>query len=106
MVNEFVNMIGRTMKSVTGKVGDDEMVFESEDGWRFTFYHSQDCCESVSVEDVCGDLEDLVGAPMHLAEEVSSQEREERLNRLSDPATFDPAALAAEQEASCVATRC
>ena len=40
------------------------------------FQHHQDCCESVYIEDICGDLDDLVGAPLVEAEEVSDYEGE------------------------------
>ena len=33
-------------------------------------FHERDCCESVSVEDICGELSWLVGAPILMAEEV------------------------------------
>lgn len=36
--------------------------------------HWQDCCESVTIEDIVGDLEDLVGEPILLAEEATSDE--------------------------------
>ena len=39
-------------------------------------YHSQDCCESVYIEDIEGDLQDLVGSPMLQAEEVSNTNEE------------------------------
>jgi hypothetical protein len=39
----------------------------------FTFLHYQDCCESVSIEDIVGDLSDLVGEPLLIAEEVSGE---------------------------------
>ena len=68
----FENMIGLTMKSVVGDRGDDVMTFTSECGKVFTFAHYQNCCESVSIEDICGDLSDLVGAPLVVAEEVSN----------------------------------
>ena len=37
-------------------------------------YHWQDCCESVTIEDVVGDLADLVGEPILIAEEATSDE--------------------------------
>jgi hypothetical protein len=47
------------------------MVFKLSDGTFFTFYHEQDCCESVTIEDVVGDVGDLVGYPLEVVEERS-----------------------------------
>ncbi len=71
-VQTFDAMIGATISRVIGKAGDDRMVFQAIDGRSFHFYHSQDCCESVCIEDVCGDLDDLIDSPIVLAEEVYS----------------------------------
>ena len=65
----FEEMLNHTMESVVNN--DDTVVFTSTDGTVFEFYHSQGCCESVYVEDVAGDLNDLVGSPILMAEEVS-----------------------------------
>lgn len=54
----------------------DTLVFEQEDGEAYEFYHEQDCCEHVRIEDICGDLEDLQGSPILLAEEVNSYDKE------------------------------
>jgi hypothetical protein len=67
----MAQMLGKTFVQVTGSVGGDEMLFETADGERFLFAHQQDCCESVDINDIVGDLQDLVGAPMLVAEEVS-----------------------------------
>lgn len=67
-------MVGRTFTSVTGENGGEEMVFLAEDGERWRFYHEDDCCETVLIEDIVGDLADLVGSPLVLAEEVSSDD--------------------------------
>lgn len=71
------NMIGKTMGEVS--VADDMSslwFMESKTGKTHRFYHRQDCCENVTIEDVCGALEDLVGSPILLAEEVSSEHNE------------------------------
>lgn len=69
-------MLGLTFSSVE-KGSSDSLVFMTEDGKRVSFYHCQDCCESVYIEDICGDLNDLVGSPLLLAEETTSTENPE-----------------------------
>ena len=64
-------MKGKTFVEVTGSVGSDEMLFVTATGERFMFAHQQDCCESVDINDIVGDLQDLVGSPLLIAEEVS-----------------------------------
>lgn len=49
-----------------------ELRFECDDGV-FVFEHDQSCCESVNIESVVGDLQDLVGEPLLLAEESSGE---------------------------------
>lgn len=72
MKENFETLKGRTLVSVTGAVGDDRMVFTCDDGKSFALYHEQDCCESVAIEDIAGDLADLVGSPLLTAEEAVS----------------------------------
>ena len=64
------NMIGKVFTSVTQ---DGETMTFANDKERFTFLHYQDCCESVSIEDIVGDLSDLEGEPLLIAEEVSGE---------------------------------
>lgn len=71
MMAQLKDLIGKTMASV-GQVGDDEIVFVTNEGRRYRLYHSQECCESVTIESVTGDLSNLVGAPMLIAEEATS----------------------------------
>lgn len=51
--------------------GHDELHFECAHGI-FKLLHYPDCCESVAIESITGDLNDLVGVPIVLAEEVTS----------------------------------
>jgi hypothetical protein len=76
---EFNTLLGKVFTKVymCSNNGDDEIHFETDDGEHYKLYHSQDCCESVNVEDIVGDLEDLVGNPILVAEEVSSSGRDD-----------------------------
>lgn len=65
-------LFGKTLKNVYE--ASDEIIFEVDNGDKYKLYHSQDCCESVSIEDINGDLQDLVGSPITLAEESTSSE--------------------------------
>lgn len=67
---ELKEIIGLTMTSVTSS--DDEILFETNDGVKYKLHHIQDCCEGVSIDDICGNLQDLVGSPITLAEEASN----------------------------------
>jgi hypothetical protein len=67
---EFAELVGMTMSSVRN-IDNDELVFESECGRKFKFYHSQGCCECVTIQDICGNLQLLVGSPILQAEEIS-----------------------------------
>ena len=73
MIEKFDQLKGMTLAAVDGaKAGSDEIVFTLADGSKLKLYHSQDCCESVSVEDVCGDVASLIGEPLTMAEEATS----------------------------------
>lgn len=67
--NEFFknNIIGKTIVDI--KTDNYEYIsFLFNDGSAMQMYHSQDCCESVTIDDICGDLEDLIGTPILIAE--------------------------------------
>lgn len=69
---EFNELLGKVLKEV--KSSNNQIDFITEDGVTYSMYHSQDCCESVSVESIVGDLDDLIGNPILMAEEVTSKE--------------------------------
>lgn len=64
---ELFSLVGKTMKSVT-QHGSDSITFESDKGEKWEMYYERDCCASCSIEDVIGDLQDLVGTPILMAE--------------------------------------
>ena len=71
-VNE---LIGKVLTNIENK--GDELIFHCENGNKYKLYHAQNCCELVSIEDIIGDLNDLIGTPILIAEEVSNKEFEE-----------------------------
>jgi len=71
----FNDLKGKTLASIDGcKEGGDEVIFTTIDGIKYRMHHWSDCCESVSIESVVGDLNDLIGSPILLAEESTSDE--------------------------------
>ncbi len=53
---------------------EDEIRITLDTGEVYRLYHYSDCCESVTVEDICGDLDDLLNLEIMLAEEVTNSD--------------------------------
>ncbi|ULO18987.1 hypothetical protein IV89_001978 [Sulfitobacter sp. CB2047] len=62
------DLIGKVCIYVA-QVDDEQIIFVSNDGTFAKMYHRQDCCESVSLGDVNGDLDDLIGVSLEVFEE-------------------------------------
>jgi len=71
-------LMGKTILKID-RVNDDgeELHFHMNTGETYIQYHMQDCCESVYIEDICGDLSDLLFTPVLNAYEESNGERDE-----------------------------
>lgn len=74
MIVDFEKLKGQTITEVHGNVGDERMIFETAKGGKYSMWHDQDCCESVTIEDIIGDIQDVIGSPVLLAEESSNNE--------------------------------
>jgi len=77
----FEELQGKVLKEVsrrTDKEGyvEDTLLFVTEDGERYMQLHEQDCCENVTIEDICGDLKDLIGEPILMAYEATNKGQE------------------------------
>ena len=69
---KFEDLLGKTLVNIDHS--DDTMTFTTQDGEVYQLYHIQNCCESVGIEDICGDLDDLIGSPILQAEESTNSE--------------------------------
>ncbi len=67
---DLKRMLGRRLTSVDAS--DESIVMRAEDGALWRLYVPEDCCNRGGVEDICGDLADLIDSPITLAEEVSN----------------------------------
>jgi hypothetical protein len=84
-MNDISVLLGKTIEKITGGQGDSELYFSMIDGPDYRMLHDQDCCESVYLDDIAGDLEDLCGSPVLQAEESSnSEEREQGDSKATD----------------------
>ena len=72
MYSNVSEMVGKTVVRIDNL--RNELRFHMEDGSYYRMYHFQDCCEHVSIEDIAGDLDDLVGSPLVRAEERTSED--------------------------------
>ena len=79
-------LLGKTLIKIE-QIEKEELRFYTSDGEIYKMYHQQDCCESVEIDDVVGDLEDLLNTPILLAEMVSSDEEGDVVSK--NPSTYD-----------------
>lgn len=78
---DFGILKGKILTNITGGVGEEEMIFTTDSGEKFVLYHSQNCCEIVYIEDIIGDLSDLIGTPIIMAEVVISNKNPKDVNK-------------------------
>lgn len=77
----FEALLGHTISDVTVMRGDEGLDGDEiritlaphpdiPDGIELRMFHYQDCCESVYVDDITGNWQDVIGSPLTLAEAV------------------------------------
>ncbi len=69
-------LMGLTLTEIVrepGRRGSESLTFKTSDR-TFVMNHCQDCCEDVHIEDICGELSDLIGSPITLAEESTNKD--------------------------------
>ena len=74
--NDVNELIGKILVKIESY--SDEILFHTDDNKIYKMYHEQDCCENVSVEEIIGNLDDLIGMPITMAEEENNIEDKPR----------------------------
>lgn len=62
---------GLTISDIGVNDYHDKIIFKTSCGRSFEMYHAQCCCEKVYIDEIIGNLDDLIGSPILEAEEVS-----------------------------------
>lgn len=70
---DISELMGKTLTKIEVSDDDDEIIFTVDNGDQFRLSHQQDCCEHVDIENIAGDLDDLINSPILFAEETSSE---------------------------------
>lgn len=65
-------LIGKTITNIEN-IDNVELVITTSDDKVYKMYHQQDCCETVSIEEIIGDMNDLLNSPITMAEEVTQE---------------------------------
>ena len=73
MKYEYCNvseLFGKTLVDI--KTDGFRIEFTTSTAEKYLMYHEQGCCECVWIEDICGDLTDLLNSEILEAEDISS----------------------------------
>jgi hypothetical protein len=73
--NQIAILLGKTIKKIDVFKGhDQEIIFTISDTEKYKMYHQDDCCETVTIEDICGEIDWLIDSPILRAEERSNRD--------------------------------
>lgn len=89
---DVAQLLGKTIVNIE-KVENTELIFTTSDGEKYKLYHEQSCCEDVYIDDIVGDLEDLLNTPILQAERKTNN-----LNPKSDIWTYKDITTTSQHE--------
>ncbi len=74
-------LVGKTLVKIErgDYDGNEALIFYADDNTVYRMYHDQDCCESVWIEDINGDLDDLLNTPITSASERTEDGSEDSM---------------------------
>ncbi len=66
-------LIGCTITEIERRE-DETLAFYLDNGFMLVMQHMRDCCAYATIKEICGDLKDLIGNPLLVAERVTSED--------------------------------
>ena len=91
--DNFGEFVGKTFTKIErgrSSEGNDALTFTTSEGEIYRMTHEQDCCESVGIDSIEGDLNNLIGHVILKAEErVVCNEDPDGINKENDDFHYD-----------------
>ena len=84
---KFSDLLGKTLSDVENDQ-NEELIFTCNDGTKYKLYHSWSCCEKVMIDDIIGNINDLIGEPILISEESSSKDDNSVREYTGDSSSF------------------
>lgn len=72
--NELKDKVLSKIERTKNSDDNDALVFYCTDGSKYAMHYDQDCCASCFIDEINGDLEDLIGSPILQAEEKTNSD--------------------------------
>lgn len=69
---DFNYLEGKILKDVIVNKNEDCIDFIIDEGYKLRMQHGQECCEHVYIDDICGDIKDIIGNKILSAYESSN----------------------------------
>lgn len=74
LINDVSILLNETLVKIDVEKSMMSITFFTKSGRVFKMYHEHDCSEHVSIDDIEGDLDDLIGYPLTISEESTNRE--------------------------------
>lgn len=71
----FGSIKGKTLAKICIDKEKARIYFLFDDGSKYKMSMENDCCNAYWLDDICGELRDLIGSPLIEAEEVTNMEK-------------------------------
>jgi hypothetical protein len=63
------DLVGQTIVSIDNLEYNSSCVYFNTEKYIFTMFHEPQCCESIYIDDICGDISDILNTPIIAAYE-------------------------------------